>query len=278
MPHTLPDDTGYDTENNHSLETGWQEVANGLGRMLIGNGLQILLGLVLVGGVLVLPDLLKSLRSANAKADWVLILSYTGGAAVLMGWAFAYWLILSGQWKCLAAPERRLAKAFIFASLLCLLAGPVLGILGGWMGGLDDVVTTKTTTSRGLEARHYVSIASGLLATAGSVLFIFFLRACAECFQNRLLIWSANAWLLVTLGLMALALGMTFQIVQVDWDARWVQKALRKGDAEAWKALAPFLTLGLGGLVSYLWYLVLLSMTRNVIENGSRNLARSPAW
>lgn len=280
MPKTLPDDTGYNTENNHGLETGWQEVADGLGRMLLGNAVQILLAFVFLVGLLILPDLMKSMRSINAKADWGLIVAYVGGSALALGWVYGYWLMLSGQWKCLAAPERRYAKAFLFASLLCLLAAPVLGILGGWLGGLDDLTNTRPAPSQpGLETRHYISIASGILSMAATLLFIFFLRACAECFDSRVLVWSANAYLLVTLGLLALALGITFQIVTVDFDPRVVQKGVRKGDLSVILQFGPLLVLGAGSVISYLWYLGLLWATRNVITNGLTSRSRaSAAW
>lgn len=280
MPKTLPDDTGYNTENNHGLETGWQEVADGLGRMLLGNGVQILLAFVFLVGLLILPDLMKSMKSLNAKAEWGLIVGYVGGSALALGWVFGYWLMLSGQWKCLAAPERRYAKPFLFASLLCLLAAPVLGILGGWLGGLDELASSRPPAAQpSLEARHYVSIASGLLSLGATVLFIFFLRACAECFDNRFLVWSANAYLLVTLGLLALALGITFQIVTVDFDPRLLQKGIRKSDFGVVFQLGPLIVLGAGSVVSYLWYLGLLGATRNVILHGLTSRSRaSAAW
>ncbi len=280
MPRTLPDETGYNTENNHGLETGWQEVADGLGRMLLGNGVQILLAFVFLVSLLILPDLMKSMRGINAKAEWGLIAAYVGGSALGLGWLYGFWLMLSGQWKCLAAPERRHAKPFLFASLLCLLAAPVLGVLGGWLGGLDELANSRPTAAQpGLEARHYVSIASGLLSLGATVLFIFFLRACAQCFDNRFLVWSANAYLLITLGLLALALGITLQIVTVDFDPRLLQKGIRKSDFGVVLQLGPLLVLGAGSVISYLWYLGLLWATRNVIVNGlTSRTSRSAAW
>lgn len=284
LPSTLQDDTGYNTEGNRGLETGWQEVCSGLSRMLIGNILQLICLFGIVWLLLGLADANRMMRSVNAKADWNSIVLYAGGAACGLGLFFSYLFVIMGQWRCLAAPERKFAKAFMFASMLCILASPVLSFLAGWSGGMDAAMAAKHTGAggRGLTTTDYMQLGSGILNLAGSVLFILFLRACAACFESKALVWCCNLYLVLTGTIILASVAIMFNFLTIDVDPRAVSKDLKKGEYRILLQLGLVFYLLVASLVSYIWYLALLWVTKGCIERGVKSirspLAPPPGW
>jgi hypothetical protein len=276
LPSTLPDETGYDTENNRGLETGWHEVSAGLTRMLLGNGLQLLCIGAAIWLLFGFADVNRMMKGVNGKADWNLIVLYAGTAAIGLTMLYSYWVILVGQWTCLAAPERRNAKALIFASLLCILASPVLTFLAGWTGGMEAVMAAKHTgAGKTLSTSDYLQLAGGILGMAGSVLFILFLRACAVCFESKPLVWASNLYLALTVTIILAAVAIGFNLVQIDMDPKELSKGFKRGELKVFLELGLVFYLIVASLISYVWYLVLLWLTKACIDNGVKSF-RSP--
>jgi hypothetical protein len=277
MPSMLQDETGYNTEGNRGLETGWSDVCSGLKKMLVGNILQLVCAFIGLWLLLGLADVNRMLRSVNGKADWNLIVFYAGVATVGLGLFFSYIMVIMGQWRCLAAPERKLAKALMFASMLCILAAPVLNFLAGWTGGMDAAMAAKHTGAggKGLSASDYMGLASGILGMLGNLLFIFFLRACADCFDNKILVWCCNLYLVLTGTIILVSLAIAFNFLHIDLDPREISKGLRKGDYKILMELGLIFYLLVASLISYVWYLLLLWLIKSCIENGVKKV-RSP--
>jgi len=270
LPHTLPDDTGYNTENNRGLETGWSTVAGGLGRVVAGNLVQVVVVAVVLVALLAASDAARSLRRIHSKAEWGTMAWYGGGAAALLGYAYGFWLMVSGQWLCLSAPERRLAKPLVFTSLLCLAAAPVLAGVGASLFlGSAQVGKTRIADPRGT-----VLMASGLLNLCGYVLLAFFLRACAKCFDNRPLTWLANVYLLGTVLLIAFAVALVSGLVPADLDPKAIQKAFSQGVWNGLQSLGPFAVVGAAFAASFVYYLVLIILTRNLVEHHAKGPMR----
>jgi hypothetical protein len=276
LPSTLPDDTGYNTENNRGLETGWHDVIGGLNKMLWGYGLQLVCVVGLIWLIFGMADVNRMMKSVNAKADWNLIVLYSGGAALGLTLVYAGWMVIVGQWRCLAAPERKFAKAFMFASMLCVVASPVLSFLAGWSGGMEAAMAAKHNgVGKGFSSSDYMQLASGVIGLAGSVLFILFLRACADCFESKALVWASNLYLVLTGTIIIAAVAIALNFLQIDLDPKDLSKGLKKGDYNVLVELGLLFYLILASFISYVWFIALLWLTKNCIANGVNNI-RSP--
>jgi hypothetical protein len=260
------------------MEVGWQEVAKGLGRILLGYFV-LILGLVVGFGIIVLVGGLNGLNGAGPTQVLPLdsqigILIAVGILAVagLTSWGF----LVTGYWQCLMnAPDRRGVKWLVFTSMTCVLIGPVMNIAASIYAA--DTPEQSALIHSGYN-RYYVGMrarvgayrhlqpnsASSIVRLAGTVLsvmsgllFILFLRAAARCFANQTQIWNANLYLLYMGGLIA---GTVF-LLQAD-----PRIANRQ---ELWLGLLA----GYG--LAFVWYLFLVAGVRACIHNVMSCL-RSP--
>jgi hypothetical protein len=281
MPSMLKDETGYDTEGNRSLETGWPEVANGLAKVLFGNILAIVAVVLFVWMLLSLADMNKMMKAASSKVEWRSIALYLGSAIFALTMLYSYVQIFVGQWRCMHAPERNWAKTFMFACMLCLISVPILSFIAGWTGGMEAVVSLRPN-HRGklIPISEYLQLASNFLNLVGSILFILFLRAVASCWDDKVTVWGANLYLVFTGAILAASLYIAFGGMELDFDNKELSRQLNRGNYKVLLNSAIILWLGLASLGSYLWYLWLLLSVRRTILRGVAN-QRSPleaAW
>jgi hypothetical protein len=277
----LKDETGYDTDGNPHLETGWPEVASGLGRVLFGNILAVAAIILFVWMLLSLADMNKVMRAASSKVEWRSIALYLGTAIFCMTMFYSYIQILVGQWRCMHAPERKWAKSLMFACMLCVVSVPVLSFIAGWTGGMEAVVSLQPRQrAKTLPVSEYIQLASNLINLVGSILFILFLRAISTCWNDKVTVWGANLYLLFTGAILAASLYIGFGGMDLDIDNKELTRQLSKGNLKVLLNSAIIIWLGLATIGSYLWYLWLLISARQTILRGLAN-QRSPleaAW
>jgi hypothetical protein len=161
------------------------------------------------------------------------------------------------------APERRQAKWLMFTCILCMLVGPVLNGIFSVSGegadnyralkkGRDGVALIKFET-----VGPILQVVGAVIGLVSSVLFIFFLRAVASCFNSTVLVHGIHLYLLY----LALLIGGTIQIAVRG------EKALAKPEI--------VLMLGLGWLGLAVGYVLIIAATRSCIFNGLSRV-RSP--
>src|SRR4051812_45335859 len=182
-------------------DTGLQEVSRALGGIALG----YLLALFNVVGAVALVwyvfwQLAAVTTGANpqklAAAGDALTVLYIGCGLLILSGLTSAWLILRSKWRCLMfAPERYGAKWWMFASMLCIVAGPVLGFWSGFVSGYEQAKQAQRDRSAGAfvssgadrytqglgarDASGYASLASNVIGPLGGVFFILFLRALA---------------------------------------------------------------------------------------------------
>ncbi len=259
-------------------ELGWQDVASGLSKILFGYGLLAVNFLIIVGLIAYVVLSNSAPRRPNAQdaivAMWVL---YLGIGIVGLLSIYTYAQIFIGKCRCaIHAPERCGARWYIFACLLCIVVGPVVGTInsiavqssvstpekkqklrdellqkaqgqGGDSGVLAEIRRSFTITQ----------IASALVSMSTTVFFVLFLRAIGACFEERLLIQMTDFYLMFS----ALLMGFTIYLL-----------CATRLDASF---LVVLVVLGVGGLIGAAWYLALVVYTRLVILSRLAKL-RSP--
>jgi hypothetical protein len=179
-------------------DLGWTEVTKGLLSVLAGYVLGIL---NVVGSIVVLylgtQGFKKTAADATGETFTVLLI---GGAVLFFSSLYASYLVLRGKWKCVAnAPERGGARWLMFASIVCICAGPVLTYTSGLVGGtslkpqpqLSDESRLKpgfeksamqyATRLRENDLGGYMRLAGGIISPFGPVFFVLFIRAIHKC-------------------------------------------------------------------------------------------------
>jgi hypothetical protein len=187
---------------------GWEEVTKGLLGILAGYAVSIVsvaavVALVLsvvaeVGG----PTALSAKQSGDAAT-----VLYVGAGILFLTSLLSLALILRGQWRCLMnAPEHCGAKWLMFASMLCVVAGPTMGTLSGFatdaptppvqaqaratkpkgpMPAPDRVKHYREAVATD-NAAGYMRLASALVNLLSTVFFVLFLRGVALAFDDQL--------------------------------------------------------------------------------------------
>jgi hypothetical protein len=184
------------------FEAGWTEVRRGLNGILLGYLLLlVMVGLTVGAGVFVGMAMLspRSFVSPELLAKFLLA---CGGVQFLI-FLGAMALLVCGKWRCLAhAPERCGAKWWMFASILCLMAGPVLNFITPLVAS-DSPMNTEVNGAQACkliagEMVNYRSLgrdtsSAARMRLAGSavnilstVFFVLFLHATARCFRSGL--------------------------------------------------------------------------------------------
>jgi hypothetical protein len=169
-------------------------------------------------------------------------------------------VVVLGMWKCLWAPERHWAKQFIFASLTCVVMSELLAGVSYLFDGQFD-------------------LAYQVLALISVVLFVFFLRAAAACFDNSVRVWSVNLFFVLLAALVAGSYYAYYHwhyrledLERVFDDLRYTLKEGRIVWRDETKVIV---TLNLGWLLASVWYTLLVASARGSVVRGLR-LRRSP--
>lgn len=264
LPDMLRDDTGYNTEGNQTIEVGWREVVSGLNKVLLGNVLSIGGAIVLIWFLIGVVDMSKHIHSAS-KVDWKSNIALIGVIVFFGIQVCAFGLMLRGQWMCMNAPERRYAKQFMFGCMLCIIAMPLLNIGAGIIGGIDNLFTV-TKSKAGVS--EYMQLAGGILGLFSSVLFVFFLKAVADCFDNKVCSVMATLYILFCMALTFASVYLVIGYANAFNEYKEVTKALKQTQADI-VAKGGLLLLVLGGwTLAYFWYLYLIIAARSSIARS----------
>jgi hypothetical protein len=265
--------TPHSNELNERLrmETGWDDVASGLGRILFGY-VVFLLG-VAVGVTLVLVSAYGWLFGDGARPNRLPSISvmwqfYIGLGILSVIGVFGYLIIMGGQWKCLhGASERHGARWLMFFCLTALLAGPALNG-ASFYGGVQRYPELRRGL-RGLSqiqftvAGRHMQFASAAATGLYSLLFLLFLRAVARCHD------SSRHLVLVNVGivLVILLLGGTVYTGYLAFKGDLPDDTPILQDPRVWVAG--------GWLVLFIYYLFLIGSLRNCVKESLARV-RSP--
>lgn len=249
-------------------EPGWPEVGKGLGKLLMGYALWI--GGAVVGIALMVIPLLE----VGAKADltrlevhhfWM----FFGGAGIIsLTGLFSYFMIFGAQVKCaLSAPERWGTRMFMFLVLTCMAMGPVLSLVS-WASGLDRPPDLQRGVA-GLQHVRYTQIgmilqmASVLLGMCYTGFFALFLRGTALCMGSPGHVRMVDFFLSLFLPLTMVSGYLGLQISKVE----------RLSELE--RFLKPLMFVGLGWVVCFVFWLVVVVAVKFLIDN-TMTMVRTP--
>jgi hypothetical protein len=212
MQTELDQDLSYELNERLRMETGWNDVASGLARVLFGY-LLFIVG-VLVGVGLVVMSAFNSLFAETTTRTGLpsigsLWLLYIGLGILSIIGTFGYLIIMGGQWRCLhGASERHGARWLMFFCLTCLFAGPALNIAAGIGGGMtrgpDLQRGARTFREVRFTARaRYMQLAGAAASALYTVFFLLFLRAVACCHGSQAHVTLVNFFLVFVAVLLA---------------------------------------------------------------------------
>ncbi len=267
-------------------EIGWTEVASGLARILFGYFLLavcifLVVFVIVYSAVSTVTQATAAPRPGNTPPKEDLLLMWVIGLGLGMAGLlaiFTYIQIFVGKVRCVIhTPERCGARWFIFICMLTITIGPVLGSLNSVAVNLsvdtpekkmqlrkeliesmrrgDDTQTTVLAEIK--RTLNVTQIASMLVSLGTTIFFVLFIRSIGSCFQEKLLIVMSDLYLVFS------TLLVVFSVYQV------VFGGLTRG------MLLLVAVLGIGGLVSIIWYIVLVIFARIVIVNRLKRV-RSP--
>jgi hypothetical protein len=157
----------------------------------------------------------------------------------------------------MGAPERRSARWMMFASMLCICAGPAINFASRFVGVTAPKFRTTEIEVHRPAARAaalyaeqlrerdmagYMKLGGVILAPFGPIFFVLFIRAMHNCLGNHLSARFAELYLLFVVLLAAGTLSLFF-------------------DARIHIRVDLLLILGLGWLIALLWYFLLIVTT-----------------
>jgi hypothetical protein len=252
-----------------AAETGWPDVRIAILKILIG----YLLSIVLCVGLAGLVAYFVIYHPAKPSAKDVTIgeaIAMIGLLVFVLGQGYSVVLIVRGSWACLLrSPERCHAKWLMFACILFVMIGPTCGFFSGFLcAGApppkhdakaveDDTVAGRLRNLDQYRDREHVGTASGVLqiishvlSMMSSLLFLFYLRAVARCWENEICVRLVDLYLAFVGILIAAAVGV-FTLAP----DKLAQMTISLG-------------LGVGALLALLWFLFLLFMTASCISSG----------
>lgn len=263
------------TEDLLRHEMGWTDVASGLAKILFGYFLIFVNVMLILFLVVFLAFNAHSMSNPNSKtaiiAMWVLFL---GCGIIFLLSLYTYVTVFVGKCRCaIHAPERCGARWYIFACMLCIVIGPVMGFFDTASAMLGPTNAQKDAMKSKMfqrvdqqekdaeavlaELRKSIGvtqIAGALVSLATTVFFVLFLRSIGNCFEDSRLSSLSDLYLMFT----ALLMGFTIFLV-----------FFAGLDRSTWVVL---LILGIGGLVSIAWYIGLIVYTRCLILYKLENL------
>jgi hypothetical protein len=216
-PHLPP--TGLPIAN----AAAWAELSKGLVAVLSG----YVLGIVSATGWVALLWFTTGgfrKRAASVTGDDLTALLVLGVVLTLIG-TYGGYLVLRGKWRCaLNAPEARHARWFVFASLVCVYAGPAISFAARFVGeperasppaAAGELQPTVARTAVGYAERLRESgpssrtrLLGAMIAPLGPVFFVLFMRAVHDCLGGRVGVRLAELYLLFTGLLMAGSLSL----------------------------------------------------------------------
>jgi hypothetical protein len=251
------------------MELGWPAVRKGLHSILFGYLLSV--GMVLFAVALALYVVFMVMQ-AKKVAEFIdaALLIYAGISILfLMGLASLSFIIKGNICCLLNAPERCGARWLMFASTLCVVVGPALNVVAGFVGGSAPPAAAATTTTSNdaaaevsaalrsygeslkvLDGRAYVALTGNVANLLSGVFFVLFLRAVARCFNDLGRMRVAETYLIFSGVLAAVSVYFFLHPMQL--------------------LALPEVLLALGGgwLVAGLWYILLLVSTSTCIADG----------
>jgi hypothetical protein len=238
--------TGYE-------DMAWTEVTKGLLTVLAGYILSLVNAVASIGLVWIATDGFK-VPVARVTGDPFTVL-LIGGTILFFSSLYCSFLVLRGKWRCMInAPEQRSAKWLMFASMLCVCAGPILNFSAGFIGGtsarpLPDDLRMRSGAARAAvqyaaqyrqnDLSAYMRLAGSVISPLGPIFFVLFIRAVHGCLGSFLAARFTELYLLflglLIAGTLSLILDPRVRI-QVDL----------------------LLCLGIGWLVAAVWYFLLV--------------------
>jgi hypothetical protein len=192
---------------------GWSEVCKGLYGILCG---YLLIFGSMIGAVVLAVTVIAQLAAARSPngASGVFSLVVIGAIVLVLLLLAGYGLIIRNQWRCLRnASEHCGAKWWMFATMLCLVAGPVVGTATSLAGGNDrpavvpvggkeaPPTTLREALAKSKKAGASVApmqIVSSVIGLLSQVFFVLFLRSVALSFNDGFRARFAEIYLLLT--------------------------------------------------------------------------------
>jgi hypothetical protein len=193
----------------------WTEVTKGLIAVLSGYFLTFFNAVATFGLLLWTTQGFKTPADQVSGEHFTLLL--LGGTALFFSSLFSSYLVLRGKWRCMInAPDARGARWFMFASLICVCAGPILDFSAGFVARpnkkpLPDEIRMKTGAERvailyarelrGNDLSGYMRLAASVISPLGPLFFVLFIRAMYGCLGSFLAARFTELYLLF-LGLL----------------------------------------------------------------------------
>jgi hypothetical protein len=254
---------GAGEEAVHECFFGLKEVSKGLLGIL--TGYLIVLGIIGAAIATVVLVVVNVKAGKLAMGDGATIILAMGGA-LFLAIIFSGWSILRNKWRCLMnAPERGGAKWWMFASMVCVFATPTINFVCGFMDGysagqqasranrmaaFERMTAEKYTESlKTHDTGAYMRLAGAVIGPLGGIFFLLFLRAVAVTIKSWVLARIAEVHLVLDVLLLVGSLYAIFDITRL----RFLPHV--------------WLSLALGGLVSFVLWLVLIIGTVVGISN-----------
>jgi hypothetical protein len=235
------------------LELGWDGVASGLSRILIGYCLMILQVIFAVCLIWYIIASLPTTQVNNINDIAVMTAILTAGfGAIALASLFSCIMIFTGKCRCAVnAPELGGARWLIFCCILCLAAGTLLGIATSILGpsSAQRVYEAKTQAElfSKLQPPTMQEIAAGVLNLTATVLFVLFLRAIGQRFESHTLTVMVDLYLFAS----AMVVGVSVQTLYLN--------------DKPFDNLVLLLGLGIAWLVLAVWYVLLIVVARVVL-------------
>ncbi|MCI0639475.1 MAG: hypothetical protein L0Y72_15735 [Gemmataceae bacterium] len=237
-------------------EPGWEDVASGLGKILLGHGIWFA-GTMFAVLLILMPFIESAFKLNFNRISLVHMWLFYAGLGILSIVAiFSYGMILGGLWKCLLkAPERRGCRFLMFTCMTCMAMCPVLSIVS-WAGGIHHGPNLDQGVA-GLRQVRYTQLGLVLqLASAGvSMLFTgsfaLFLRGTSQCMYSGKHVDRANLFLafFVPLTIASVWVGM-----KVETDLEKIGTLIK-----------PLMYVGIGWIVCLILWMSLVFSVRSCI-------------
>jgi hypothetical protein len=237
---------------------GWSEVSKGLYGILAGY--VVIFGSVIVAVILAVAAVTRLVMAGPREGAGSFFSLLVVGLIVLVLSSLAgYGIIVRSQWHCLRnAPEQYGAKWWMFAAILCLVAGPAMGTTASLVGLRTPTTPVRLKNKAGapLTVREILAevkkaggsalpmqIVSAVIGLLAQVFFVLFLRSVALSFNDSFRARLAEMYLLFAVVLFAGSVGLI-----AAPDTFHADRML-------------MLLLGGGWAISGVWYLVLIVST-----------------